>query len=38
MEVISDEEATDRYNNIRKHYANKWSGTNQPSSLPSLVW
>lgn len=23
MEVISDEEATDRYNNIRKHYANK---------------
>ena len=41
MEVISDEEATDRYNNIRKHYEernNKWSGTNQPSSLPLSVW
>ena len=38
MEVISDEEATDRYNNIRKHYANKWSGTNQPSSLPASAW
>ena len=42
MEVISDEEATDRYNNIRKHYANKennkWSGTNPTSSLPSSVW
>tara|TARA_Y100000361_G_scaffold62665_1_gene55114 strand:- start:39 stop:191 length:153 start_codon:yes stop_codon:yes gene_type:complete len=23
MEVISDEEATNRYNNLRKHYANK---------------
>ncbi len=32
MEVVSDEEATNRYNNVRKHYANKWSGTNQTSS------
>lgn len=41
MEVISDEEATDRYNNIRKHYEernSKWSGTNQTSSSPLSVW
>ena len=23
MEIVSDEEATNRYNNLRKHYANK---------------
>ena len=38
MEVISDEEATNRYNNLRKHYANKWTGTNQPSSSPASAW
>ena len=38
MEVISDEEATDRYNNIRKHYANKWSGLRLTSSSPLSVW
>ena len=41
MEVISDEEATNRYNNIRKHYEernSKWSGTSQPSSSPASAW
>ena len=41
MEVISDEEATNRYNNVRTHKAlstRQWSGTNQTSSSPLSVW
>ena len=41
MEIITEEVSLERLNNIRKHYEeknNKWSGTNQTSSLPLSVW
>ena len=40
MEVISDEEATDRYNNIRKHYEernSKWFKPNPSHGTHVLV-